>query len=204
MRLSTLPFAFAIFITATTTTTAAAAAGVQAQANNGCQSVALQYIPSCAQPCFVNKAPEIGCGGLDFVCQCQKQAALYAAIEGCVVDSCASDQYQAVIDGAGKVCECAVVASPSFTVSGSYVSHISSVPASSIVPSSAPTPSSGSSGSATDFDDDDVVVPTGVAFPAVTPASSKNAGDNVSPPSRVGVGMMGVSAFVAALAFAVL
>ncbi|KAK4165743.1 hypothetical protein QBC43DRAFT_350889 [Cladorrhinum sp. PSN259] len=180
----------------------------QAQANKDCTSVALQAIPSCAQPCFVNKAPEIGCGGLDFVCQCQKQAALYAAIEGCVVDSCPSSQYQAVIDGAGTVCECAVVASPAYTVSGSYVSHISS--ASSIPASSIPAPSilpsvsaSSGSGSGSGFGSGTVeAAPTGAAFPAATPPSSNNAGYTTSPPSRVG--MMGVSAYIAALAFALL
>lgn len=88
MRLSTLSLALATLLT-----------GVHSSQPD-CTSVALTSIPSCAQPCFLNKASEIGCGGLDFTCQCEKQAALYAAIEGCVVDSCAAEEYQAVVDGA--------------------------------------------------------------------------------------------------------
>lgn len=64
-----------------------------------CVGVALKEIPSCAQSCFINGAPTIGCGGLDFACQCQQQPALMAAIEGCVASKCPSSSYQAVIDG---------------------------------------------------------------------------------------------------------
>jgi hypothetical protein len=67
-----------------------------------CVGVALKEIPSCAQSCFVNGAPSIGCGGLDFGCQCQQEAALYAAIEGCVASGCPAASYQAVIDGASS------------------------------------------------------------------------------------------------------
>lgn len=65
-----------------------------------CVSVALGAIPSCAQSCFLNGAPSIGCAGTDFACQCENEAKLYAAIEGCVSDGCPSASYQAVIDGA--------------------------------------------------------------------------------------------------------
>lgn len=64
-----------------------------------CVSVALKEIPSCAQSCFISAAPTIGCGGLDFACQCQQQPALMAAIEGCVASQCPSSSFQAVIDG---------------------------------------------------------------------------------------------------------
>jgi hypothetical protein len=71
-----------------------------------CLGVALKAIPSCAQSCFINGAPTIGCGGLDFECQCQQQPALMAAIEGCVASKCPSSSYQAVIDGGetGELC----------------------------------------------------------------------------------------------------
>lgn len=74
-------------------------AGVEAA---DCAAVALKAIPQCAQSCFVNGAPSIGCGGLDFACQCASEAKLYAAIEGCVASGCPSASYQAVIDGASS------------------------------------------------------------------------------------------------------
>lgn len=67
-----------------------------------CISIALTEIPSCAQSCFIDHAPEIGCGGTDFTCQCNKRASLMSVIEGCVAKSCTADQYQAVIDGGDK------------------------------------------------------------------------------------------------------
>lgn len=67
-----------------------------------CAAVALTAIPQCAQTCFLNGAPTIGCGSLDFACQCASEAKLYAAIEGCVAAGCPSASYQAVIDGASS------------------------------------------------------------------------------------------------------
>ena len=66
---------------------------------NKCLMVALKEVPKCAQKCFVKGAPDIGCSGIDFGCQCAQQASLMAAIEGCVKDGCPSANYQAVIDG---------------------------------------------------------------------------------------------------------
>lgn len=65
-----------------------------------CLDVALSAIPSCAQSCFLDGAPSVGCSGTDFACQCAQEARLYAAIEGCVSTGCPSASYQAVIDGA--------------------------------------------------------------------------------------------------------
>lgn len=67
-----------------------------------CASVALGAIPSCAQSCFLDGAPSVGCDGTDFACQCEHEAKLYAAIEGCVSSGCPSASYQAVIDGASS------------------------------------------------------------------------------------------------------
>lgn len=67
-----------------------------------CAAVALTAIPHCAQSCFLNGAPTIGCGSLDFACQCASEAKLYAAIEGCVATGCPSASYQGVIDGASS------------------------------------------------------------------------------------------------------
>ena len=67
-----------------------------------CVGVALTAIPSCAQSCFLNGAPSVGCAGTDFGCQCQQEARLYAAVEGCVSTGCPSASYQAVIDGASS------------------------------------------------------------------------------------------------------
>lgn len=77
-----------------------------------CISVALSAIPSCAQPCFLNGAPTIGCSGTDFKCQCQQQAKMFAAVESCVQKSCPESEFQKTIDGSDKgelVCrqECA-------------------------------------------------------------------------------------------------
>ncbi|ROV94751.1 hypothetical protein VMCG_08833 [Cytospora schulzeri] len=72
-----------------------------------CANVALTAIPSCAQNCILNGAPTIGCEGTDFDCQCAESAALFAAVEGCVATACPSASYQAVIDGASAVCDCA-------------------------------------------------------------------------------------------------
>lgn len=69
-------------------------------AAQNCVATALSVIPSCAQNCILNGATTVGCGGTDFSCQCQKTAALYAAIDECVSSSCPSASYQAVIDGA--------------------------------------------------------------------------------------------------------
>ena len=67
-----------------------------------CAAIALTAIPQCAQSCFLNGAPTIGCGGLDFACQCASEAKLYAAIEGCVATGCPTASFQAVIDGASS------------------------------------------------------------------------------------------------------
>lgn len=105
-----------------------------------CLGVALTAIPNCAQSCFLNGAPSVGCGGTDFDCQCAQEAALYAAVEGCVSSSCPEASFQAVIDGASTVCACATPAvggggvvvggSGSVTVSGIVGSMTASVPAS--------------------------------------------------------------------------
>ena len=67
-----------------------------------CLGVALTAIPGCAQSCFLDNAPSVGCGGTDFDCQCAQEAALYAAVEGCVSSSCPEASYQPVIDGASS------------------------------------------------------------------------------------------------------
>jgi len=72
-----------------------------AQAND-CLEVALAAIPVCAQGCYLEGAPTIGCDGLDFACQCDKQAAMFAAIESCVVAACKEVEFSAVIDGAAQ------------------------------------------------------------------------------------------------------
>lgn len=67
-----------------------------------CAAVAVTAVPVCAQSCILDGAPSIGCDGTDFACQCDKEAALYAAIEGCVSSACPEASYQAVIDGASS------------------------------------------------------------------------------------------------------
>ncbi len=67
-----------------------------------CTGVALSAIPTCAQSCFIEGVPSVGCGGTDFTCQCEQEARLYAAIEGCVATGCPTASFQAVIDGASS------------------------------------------------------------------------------------------------------
>jgi len=79
-------------------------AEIQAQSlpPNSCAAVAATAVPKCAQSCFINNAPSVGCGGLDFACQCEKKASFFAAVEGCVGSSCQSSEFQKVIDGASS------------------------------------------------------------------------------------------------------
>ncbi|KAF6825883.1 CFEM domain-containing protein [Colletotrichum plurivorum] len=117
-----------------------------AVAAENCASVAVTAIPSCAQGCFLDGASFVGCDSLDFGCQCGKEAALYAAIEPCVATGCPSASFQAVINGASSVCGCAVAGSGGGkTVSGSFVSAISSPSGIGSSPATA-TPSGGAGG----------------------------------------------------------
>ncbi|KAI1204498.1 uncharacterized protein F4807DRAFT_331262 [Annulohypoxylon truncatum] len=102
-----------------------------------CLDVAQTEIPSCAQSCFLENAPSVGCGGLDFACQCQNEASLYAAIEPCVASGCSESSFQAVIDGASSVCNCAAAIPRALTVGssfGSYVGAAATVTGSGTVP----------------------------------------------------------------------
>ncbi|KAI0834003.1 hypothetical protein F5Y06DRAFT_279983 [Hypoxylon sp. FL0890] len=93
-----------------------------------CRGVAQTAIPSCAQPCFVENAGSVGCDGADFACQCQNEATLYAAIESCVASGCPEPSFQAVIDGASSVCNCAT-ANPGAFVTGSSLASFTFVAA---------------------------------------------------------------------------
>ncbi|KAK0731125.1 hypothetical protein B0H67DRAFT_639550 [Lasiosphaeris hirsuta] len=119
-------------------------AGAAVSQLSGCAAVAVTAIPTCAQSCYLDGAPTIGCAGLDFECQCSKQAALFAAIESCVAESCEASEYEKVIDGAAKVCECAVAgAIGGFqTVSGTVVPIYQTV--GSFYPSGTVVPNPGS------------------------------------------------------------
>ncbi|KAK3362209.1 hypothetical protein B0T25DRAFT_129 [Lasiosphaeria hispida] len=114
-------------------------AGVAVSQLSSCAAIAVTAIPSCAQSCYLDGAPTIGCAGLDFECQCLKQAALFAAIEGCVAESCLAPEYRNVIDGAAAVCACATAgAIGSFqTVSGTVLpvyQTVTSYPPGTVVP----------------------------------------------------------------------
>ncbi|KAI1452681.1 hypothetical protein F4805DRAFT_446569 [Annulohypoxylon moriforme] len=89
-----------------------------------CLDVAQAEVPSCAQSCFLENAPSVGCGGLDFACQCQNEAALYAAIEPCVASGCSESSFQAVIDGASSVCNCATAIPRALAVGSSFGSFV--------------------------------------------------------------------------------
>lgn len=121
---------------------ASVAAFAGAAVAEDCVSLALKVIPSCAQTCFLNGAPSIGCGGTDFQCQCKNQAKLMAAVESCVKKSCPSESYQAVIDGGNKTCACAAALSPSAQGSGTVAPTVTgtAAPTTSVVkPTNVPT-----------------------------------------------------------------
>ncbi|WQF86587.1 Putative extracellular membrane protein, CFEM [Colletotrichum destructivum] len=113
-----------------------------AAAADNCASVAVTAIPSCAQSCFLEGASFVGCDGLDFACQCGKEAALYAAIEPCVATGCPAASIQAVINGASSVCGCAGAGQVAGqTVSGSFISAISGSAIGSSFATASATPS---------------------------------------------------------------
>ncbi|KAI2468868.1 hypothetical protein F4781DRAFT_248739 [Annulohypoxylon bovei var. microspora] len=89
-----------------------------------CLNVAQTEIPSCAQSCFLENASSVGCGGLDFNCQCQNEATLYAAIEPCVASGCPESSFQDVIDGASSVCNCATAVPRALAVGSSLGSFV--------------------------------------------------------------------------------
>lgn len=64
-----------------------------------CINSAFARVPACAQSCLLSGAASVGCGATDFVCQCERTAALFAAADSCVSLSCPAESYQGVIDG---------------------------------------------------------------------------------------------------------
>ncbi|KAI1104803.1 hypothetical protein F4804DRAFT_305908 [Jackrogersella minutella] len=94
------------------------AAKAMAQATS-CLDIAQINIPSCAQSCLLQDAPLAGCEGVNFTCQCQNEAILYAAIEPCVASGCPESSFQAVIDGASSVCNCATALHGALATQGS-------------------------------------------------------------------------------------
>ncbi|KAI1371768.1 hypothetical protein F4677DRAFT_450111 [Hypoxylon crocopeplum] len=92
-----------------------------------CLNVALNEIPTCAQSCFFENASSVGCAGIDFACQCQNEGTLYAAIESCVASGCPEPSFQAVINGASSVCNCATAIPGALTV-GNSVRSFTGVP----------------------------------------------------------------------------
>ncbi|KAI1134318.1 hypothetical protein F5Y05DRAFT_417372 [Hypoxylon sp. FL0543] len=111
-----------------------------------CLGVAQTAIPSCAQSCFVENAPSVRCHGTDFACQCQNEASLYAAIESCVAFGCPEPSFQAVVDGASSVCNCATANPGGFVVGSSLASFTlaAAVTGSGTVTASVPSTTSAS------------------------------------------------------------
>ncbi|KAK2023686.1 hypothetical protein LX32DRAFT_132075 [Colletotrichum zoysiae] len=137
-----------------------------AAAAENCASVAVTAIPSCAQSCFMEGASFVGCDGLDFSCQCGKEAALYAAIEPCVATGCPAASFQAVINGASSVCGCAGAGQiGGQTISGSFVSSISGFGLGSSPATASATPSG-----------------SGGGFPPASATQGGNGGDGWNPP----------------------
>ncbi|KAI1407323.1 hypothetical protein F5Y13DRAFT_132032 [Hypoxylon sp. FL1857] len=144
-----------------------------------CLGVAQTEIPSCAQSCFVENAPSVGCDGTDFICQCQNEATLYAAIESCVASGCPEPSFQAVIDGASSVCNCATANPDAFAIGTSLASFalVATVTGSSTatgsVPSAVPVSATGTA----------ISTPTGIGTSGTTstsptPSASQGIGPN--------------------------
>ncbi|TLS25685.1 hypothetical protein PpBr36_07963 [Pyricularia pennisetigena] len=147
-----------------------------------CVSVALSAIPSCAQPCFLNGAPTIGCGGTDFKCQCQQQAKMFAAVESCVQTSCAESEFQKTIDGSEKVCSCASGGSMSNNVG----SGENTVNPSSFIPS----PTSAASATTT--------IPAATGTPSGRPSTAPSSAASMAGVERgIMVGVVGGALWVA-------
>ncbi|KAM0334556.1 hypothetical protein ACHAQA_001586 [Verticillium albo-atrum] len=74
-----------------------------------CGPVATSAVPACAQPCFLQAAPNVGCDADDYACQCEAeaQASLTQLLVPCVATACPAASLQAVITGASSVCACA-------------------------------------------------------------------------------------------------
>ncbi|KAI1343746.1 hypothetical protein F5Y15DRAFT_411603 [Xylariaceae sp. FL0016] len=86
---------------------------------NSCSVLARAAIPSCAQTCLADAAATVGCAAQDLTCQCDKEAAVYAAMESCVASACQEAEFQSVIDGVSSVCACAQPALAAFAVASS-------------------------------------------------------------------------------------
>ncbi|KLU87954.1 hypothetical protein MAPG_06944 [Magnaporthiopsis poae ATCC 64411] len=74
----------------------------------------------------------------DLGCQCQQQARMMAAAEGCVAKFCPAVAYQSVIDGVMAMCACAVgvaTAQPSATLMGSFTATATVVSGMTVVAS---------------------------------------------------------------------
>ncbi|KAI0134581.1 hypothetical protein BJ170DRAFT_679469 [Xylariales sp. AK1849] len=159
----------------------ALAAFIGAVVAQECLNVALTEIPSCAQNCFLTGAPSIGCGGTDFACQCEKEAALYAAIEGCVATGCPQASVQVVIDGASSVCDCATGGggSSATTQGSSFASTKSNTPATTAT--SAASAASATTGGSS------IASYTYTTRPALTPTATAGA----APTARAAMGVVG-------------
>ncbi|KAM0279371.1 hypothetical protein ACHAQH_004636 [Verticillium albo-atrum] len=74
-----------------------------------CGPIATSAVPACAQPCFSQAAPNVGCDVNDYACQCEAeaQASLTQLLVPCVATACPAASLQAVITGASSVCACA-------------------------------------------------------------------------------------------------
>ncbi|EGY22145.1 uncharacterized protein VDAG_03583 [Verticillium dahliae VdLs.17] len=74
-----------------------------------CGPVATSAVPACAQHCFLDAAPNVGCDATDYACQCEAeaQASLTQLLVPCVATACPPASLQAVITGASSVCACA-------------------------------------------------------------------------------------------------
>jgi len=88
----------------------------------------LGAVPESAQSFFNDGVPSLGCGGVDFACQCQQQARIFATVEEFVSRRSPFASYRDVIIGAssGKQPQCRVAWVPGTYRGASLGSQVSS------------------------------------------------------------------------------
>ena len=66
-----------------------------------CTSLAQEVMPTCAQECYLSIATGVGCGALDFPCQCEEdtKAKLTTMMMPCVLTACDFADLPSVIAG---------------------------------------------------------------------------------------------------------
>ncbi|ROV90984.1 hypothetical protein VSDG_07681 [Cytospora chrysosperma] len=81
---------------------AAVAAAHLAPRQTDCTATAA--IPSCGVPCITSAASAIGCGTVDYACQCTSSAELQSSAQACVLSACGLATGLQVVTAAEAIC----------------------------------------------------------------------------------------------------